>query len=524
MSDFSRRDSTKHIGDGDQCRSVSQISDSQHGISITSRIFKAYDIRGIVDETLTESAVMAVGCVFADLMRERGLRTVVVGRDGRLSSERLQNALMCGLSAGGVELIDIGLCTSPMLYFATHQLQTGTGIQITGSHNPPAYNGLKLMLGGETLYGDAIQGIRQRVMDDALLRRVLHMQGGNDFRSLPMQVRDKSVSDVSQSVSDFTQTDTDATADVRSQAKQHAIFASYCARIVSDVRLSRPLHIAIDAGNGVAGAYAGDLFRALGCTVTELFCEVDGNFPSHHPDPSRAENLRDLQTCLASGDAEIGLAFDGDADRLGVVTKDGNIIDADRLLMLFAKDILMRHAGAKILFDVKCSRLLGSLIVEHGGEPLMWKTGHSMLKAKLKETGAPLAGEMSGHFFFGERWYGFDDGLYAGVRLLEILSRSADASPVLNELPQSFSTPEIQVQMPEGQTHALVERLADSATFEGAVSVSRVDGLRVDFADGFGLVRASNTTPVLTLRFEGDTPQRLAQIEMMFRSAIAQCL
>lgn len=486
MSDPSRQDSTPHIGDVDQGCCASQMSDAQHGISISSRIFKAYDIRGIVDDTLTESAVMAVGCVFADLMRERGLQTVVVGRDGRLSSQRLQNALVRGLSDGGVDIVDIGLCTSPMMYFATHQLQTGTGIQITGSHNPPAYNGLKLMLGGETLYGDAIQDIRQRVMNVSLLERVRSLQHGVGLNP----------------------------------ASQQAIFASYCARIVSDVRLSRPMHIAIDAGNGVAGAFAGDLFRALGCTVTELLCEVDGTFPNHHPDPSRAENLRDLQACLASSDAEIGLAFDGDADRLGVVTKDGNIIDADRLLMLFAQDVLMRNAGSKILFDVKCSRLLGSLIVEHGGEPLMWKTGHSMLKAKLKETGAPLAGEMSGHFFFGERWYGFDDGLYAGARLLEILSRSFDASRVLNELPQSFSTPEIQVEMEEGQTHALVERLADSATFEGAVSVSRVDGLRVDFADGFGLVRASNTTPVLTLRFEGDTPQRLAQIESMFRRAI----
>jgi phosphomannomutase / phosphoglucomutase len=292
------------------------------------------------------------------------------------------------------------------------------------------------------------------------------------------------------------------------------------ARIAGDVKLARPMRIAVDCGNGVAGMVAARLYRALGCEVDELYCEVDGDFPNHHPDPSQPENLADLIARVQAAGCALGFAFDGDGDRLGVVTGDGRIIYADRQLMLFAADVLARNPGAQIIYDVKCTRLLAPWIERHGGRPLLWKTGHSLIKAKLAETGAPLAGEMSGHTFFKERWYGFDDALYAGARLLEVLSRSADAGAVLNALPDAPCTPELNWRLAEGEPHALVAKLQAAKPFPGAQSILAIDGVRVEYADGFGLARASNTTPVIVLRFEGDTPAALERIQREFRAVL----
>jgi phosphomannomutase/phosphoglucomutase len=369
------------------------------------------------------------------------------------------------------------MVATPMVYYAAHHLGTNCGVMVTGSHNPPDYNGLKMVLAGETLAGDTIQNLRQRIESDKL------SQGSGSYR-------------------------------------QQDIAQAYIDRIASDIKLARPMKIAVDSGNGVAGAYAGKLFRALGCEVEELFCDVDGHFPNHHPDPSVPENLEDLIQALKTGTAEIGLAFDGDGDRLGVVTKDGGIIYPDRQLMLFAADVLSREAGATIIFDVKSTRNLNPWISERGGKPLLWKTGHSLVKAKMKETGAALAGEMSGHVFFKERWYGFDDGLYSGCRLLEILSRFSDPSAVLNALPDSVSTPEQHIQMKEGEPHKLIAQLQKEAKFDDAQNIITIDGLRVEYADGFGLMRPSNTTPVIVLRFEADNEAALKRIQEQFRQVI----
>jgi phosphomannomutase / phosphoglucomutase len=369
-----------------------------------------------------------------------------------------------------------------MVYFATHHYSTGSGVMVTGSHNPPDYNGLKMMIAGETLASEAIQDLRKLIESGKLV--------------VPAKAGTQSSADISQ---------------------------AYIERIASDVKLTRPMTIAIDCGNGSPGAFAPALYRKLGCKVIELFCEVDGNFPNHHPDPSQPENLEDLIAELKSGDAEIGLAFDGDGDRLGVVTKAGKIIYPDRQLMLFAADVLSRNPGAQVIFDVKSTRNLFSWIRKHGGKPLLWKTGHSLIKAKLKETGAPLAGEMSGHVFFKERWYGFDDGLYAGARMLEILSREKDVAKVLDALPESVSTPELQIPLErEGENHRLIAELQKTARFEGATEVLTIDGLRVEYPDGFGLMRASNTTPVIVLRFEADTQQALARIQRDFKRVLSQ--
>jgi phosphomannomutase / phosphoglucomutase len=445
---------------------------------VAPEIFKAYDIRGIVDRTLTEAAAEAIGRALGTLGRRKGVARFVVGRDGRLSGPRLASALARGLNAAGMDAIDIGVVATPMVYFATHHFGTGSGVMVTGSHNPPEYNGLKMMVAGETLAAEAIQDLRRLVESGAF------DAGDGKLES----------------------------ADVRE---------AYLQRIVSDVKLARPLSIAVDCGNGSPGAVAPELYRRLGCTVSELYCEVDGNFPNHHPDPSKPENLADLVAELARGEAELGLAFDGDGDRLGVVTRAGRIIYPDRQLMLFSADVLARHAGAKIIFDVKCTRLLFPWIREHGGEPLMWKTGHSLIKSKLRETGAPLGGEMSGHMFFRDRWYGFDDGMYAGARLLEIVSRSDDASRLLEALPDSISTPELNVALGrEGENHRLIARLQKQARFDGASSVNTIDGLRVEYPDGFGLMRASNTTPVLVLRFEADSGEALARIQRDFKRVL----
>jgi phosphomannomutase / phosphoglucomutase len=441
-------------------------------------IFKAYDIRGIVGKTLTPPIVQAVGQALGSLALERGRDTIVVARDGRLSGPDLCRALADGIRASGAHVIDIGMVTTPMSYFAAQELDTQCCVAVTGSHNPPDYNGLKMVIDGETLAGDAIAALKGRIEKGELKR------GGGTYR----------------------------TADIAER---------YFARIAGDVTLARPLKVAVDCGNGVAGAFAPALFRRLGCGVTELFCEVDGNFPNHHPDPSQPKNLQDLIRCLATTDNELGLAFDGDGDRLGVVTKAGHIIYPDRQLMLFAADVLARNPGALVIYDVKSTRNLKPWIVDHGGEPLLWKTGHSLIKLKMKETGALLAGEMSGHTFFKERWYGFDDGLYAGTRLLEILSRSSDPSAVLDALPESVSTPELNVASGQESPHALIARLAAKATFPGATDIIRIDGLRVEYPDGFGLARASNTTPVIVLRFEADTEPALKRIQGEFRRVFA---
>ena len=435
-------------------------------------IFKAYDIRGVVPSTLGETVARGLGLAFGTQALRQGQTVVAVGRDGRLSGPALSAALMQGLTAAGVDVIDVGAVTTPMLYFAASTL-CASGIQVTGSHNPKDYNGFKMVLAGRAIYGDDIQG----------LRAMMEQQSWVLARE-PGQVR---VADV---------------------------WPAYCQRIVSDVKLARPMKLVIDSGNGIAGASAPALFRALGCEVIELFSEVDGHFPNHHPDPSKPENLRDLIAALHSSDAELGLAFDGDGDRLGIVTQDGQTIYPDRQMMLFARDVLSRVPGAPILFDVKCSQRLAPAIEAAGGRAVMYKTGHSLIKARMRELDSPLGGEMSGHIFFKERWYGFDDGSYAGARLLEILSRSADASAVLHALPSSHSTPELNVACAEGEPHRLVTQLmALGQEVAAPAQVSTIDGLRIDWPDGFGLIRASNTTPVLVLRFEGHTEQALSRIE-----------
>jgi phosphomannomutase/phosphoglucomutase len=445
--------------------------------SLSQTIFKAYDIRGIIGKTLDASIARQIGQAFGSAARAKGETTVIIGRDGRLSGPELSAALAAGLQSTGVDVIDLGQVATPMVYFATNVLGAASGIMVTGSHNPPDYNGFKMVLAGEAIYGDTIQGLYQTIVKGEFA------QGQGSYRT-------------------------------------HDIKQAYLDRITGDVKMARPMKIAVDCGNGVAGAFAGDLFRAMGCDVTELFCEVDGHFPNHHPDPAHPENLQDLIRCLQETDAELGLAFDGDGDRLGVVTKDGQIIYPDRQLMLFAAEVLTRHPNAEILYDVKCTRHIAPWVKQHGGRPLMWKTGHSLVKAKLRETGAPLGGEMSGHVFFKDRWYGFDDGLYAGARLLELLSKEKDPSAVLNALPQSTSTPELHLQLAEGENVQLIEKLRSEAKFPGAEQVVTIDGLRVEYADGFGLARSSNTTPVVVMRFEGESDAALQRIQAEFKRAI----
>jgi len=446
-------------------------------MQVTASIFKAYDIRGIVPSTLNEHVAEGLGRAFGTLALAEGQTTVAVGRDGRLSGPALSGALVRGLVAVGIRVIDVGLCTTPMLYFAAHTA-CQSGIQVTGSHNPKDYNGFKMVMGGRAIYGDEIQALRQMME-----RETWQFKAGGSVQSLD-------------------------------------VLPAYTQRIVGDVKLTRPMKIVVDSGNGIAGASAPGILRALGCEVIELFSEVDGHFPNHHPDPSKPENLQDLIYALQTTDAELGLAFDGDGDRLGIVTQDGQNIFPDRQMQLFAQDVLTRVPGGTILFDVKCSQRLAPAIEAAGGQALMYKTGHSLIKAKMKAIEAaggqaPLGGEMSGHIFFKERWYGFDDGTYAGCRLLEILSRHADASAVLNALPTSFSTPELNVACAEGEPHTVTKALQDKAasTFAAPARVNDIDGLRVDWPDGFGLIRASNTTPVLVLRFEGQTEGALARIE-----------
>ncbi len=453
-------------------------------MQIDPTIFKAYDIRGIVGKNVDEAFAEHLGRAFGSQALAAGDTAVAVGRDGRVSGPKLAAALVRGLKSTGLDVVDIGMCTTPMLYYvAATRGKHGcnSGVMVTGSHNPKDYNGFKMVMAGRAIYGDDIQKLRLRIEAESYTAK-------------------------------------------RGRSGKMDVLAEYTQRIVGDCKLARPMKIVVDSGNGVPGASAPAILRALGCDVIDLYSQVDGDFPNHHPDPSKPENLADLIKVVHATGAELGLAFDGDGDRLGVVTKDGNIIYPDRQVMFFARDILKRHKGATIIFDVKCSQRLPVAIKKAGGKPLMWKTGHSLIKAKLKETNAPFAGEMSGHLFFGERWYGFDDAMYTAARLLEILSRSKNPSAELDALPTSFSTPELNVPCAEGEHHAVVAellaRVADGRLkFEGG-EVGTIDGLRVDFADGFGLIRGSNTTPVLVLRFEGHTPQALHRIEAQFMAAL----
>lgn len=451
--------------------------DTATHLNISPTIFKAYDIRGIVGQTLTADIVREIGRSIGSEARDRGQQRIAVSRDGRLSGPEFSKALASGLRAAGMDVIDIGMAPTPVLYFATHHLQTGSGVAITGSHNPPAYNGLKIVLGNDTLSGDAIAALRTRIVQGKL------HSGNGAWQSID-------------------------------------VMPDYVARITSDVKLKRRMKIVVDCGNGVAGELAPRLLRALGCDVTELFCEIDGQFPNHHPDPSQPQNLQDLIRAVREQGAELGLAFDGDGDRLGVITSAGEIIWPDRQMMLYAMDILSRHPGATIIYDVKCTRNLGKIISQHGGKPLMWKTGHSLIKGKMKETGALLAGEMSGHIFFKERWYGFDDGLYAAARLLEILSADArSSSEIFAALPETVNTPELKLEMAEGEHFKFMERLKQAAHFPDA-ELTTIDGLRADFPDGWGLARPSNTTPTVIMRFEADNRDALQRIQKKFRDLI----
>jgi phosphomannomutase len=439
-------------------------------VQLSSSLFKAYDIRGTVPATLNEDVAEALGRAFGAMALAEGEQVVAVGRDGRLSGPALAAALVRGLAASGVDVLDIGLATTPMLYFAA-TLLVRSGIQVTASHNPKDQNGFKLMLAGRSLYGDELQALRRRI----------------EAGAAPPAPR-------------------------RGEVRQAQVFGDYVQRIVAGIRLVRPLKVVLDCGNGVAGAFAPQVLRAIGCEVVELHSTVDGNFPNHHPDPSKPANLRDVIAAMKTSGADVGLALDGDGDRLGVVTRHGSIIYPDRQLMLLAQDVLARVPGAPILFDVKCTQRLAPAIVAAGGQPVMVRSGYPALRAKMLQMKAPLAGEMSGHIVFNERWHGFDDGTYACCRLLEILARHADPSAVLEALPSSFCTPELNVKCAEGEPHRVAAALVEKARFPQA-QVCTTDGLRVDWPDGFGLVRASNTTPVLVLRFEGHTQEALRRIE-----------
>lgn len=448
---------------------------------VSRSIFKAYDIRGIVDKTLTEEVCEKVGMALGTLAQRKNVSHICVGRDGRLSGPRLQASLMRGIRKTGTGVYDIGAVPTPVLYFSTVYLKTGSGVAITGSHNPPEYNGLKMMLAGETLYGEGIQNLYKMIESNDLF-----------------------------------------TAKEEGSYEQVNVVPAYMEKILSDVKLSRPIKVVVDAGNGIAGPLATELLTKLGVTVQGLFTNVDGHFPNHHPDPSKLENLEDLKKALKEGDAEIGIAYDGDGDRLGVVTKDGEVIFPDRQAMLFADDIIKHKPGAVIVHDVKCTRNIRPYVESRGGICVMSRTGHSLIKAKMKEVKADFAGEMSGHIFFNDRWPGFDDGVYASTRLLEILTRAADANAPLKALPNAVSTPELQIPTAEGENVKLVERLKANAKFEDASDIITIDGIRVEWKDGFALARPSNTTPVVVLRFEADTKEALKRIQERFKEEIQE--
>lgn len=448
----------------------------QPRVPLDRSIFRAYDIRGIIGVNLDAGIAFKVGEAVGTILVEKGLRGIVVGYDGRLSSPDMADGLCEGLASTGIEVINIGQVPTPVVYFAANTGEFTSGISVTGSHNPPDYNGLKIVIDGHTLSGDAIMDIFTRIIDKKIIR-----------------------------------------ADKPGAIRQQDIIPAYIARIAEDIHIEQPLKVVVDCGNGVPGSVAPLVLRAIGAEVEELYCEVDGNFPNHHPDPSDPENLLDLIDLVKHNGADIGLAFDGDGDRLGVVTASGEVIFADLLLMLFAEDVLSRNPGAAIIYDVKCTGALQSHILRNGGSPLMWKTGHSLIKSKMKETHAELAGEMSGHFFFSERWFGFDDGIYAAARLLEILAAAPEGIQAkFDELPKLVSTPELKAEVAEGEQHAFIARFVEQARFEGA-RISLIDGVRADWPYGWGLVRASNTTPVLVLRFEANDEAALSRIQAAFR-------
>lgn len=446
---------------------------------ISKDIFRAYDIRGVAFEQLSEDAVYAIGLAYGTEAEQCGQKKIAIGRDARLSGPALHAALMAGLMASGRDVIDLGVVATPMVYFATHFFATQSGIMLTGSHNPGEYNGIKMVLAGSVLTEAAIQDLYRRITSQDFHFAV----GSSETVNIAMD---------------------------------------YIERIAQDVQISKPLKIVVDAGNGVTGNIAPRLFRRLGCEVVELFCQPDGSFPHHHPDPSVAENLQHLRQAVLEQQADVGLAFDGDGDRLGVVTNAGEIIWPDRQMMLFVQDVLSRQPNAEILFDVKCTRNLAQVIAAAGGRPVMCRTGHSLIKAKMRETGAPLAGEMSGHIFFKERWYGFDDALYVGARLLELLSRDErSSSEIFAEFPDSINTPELKIVLADAQKNNFMQQFIQAAQFEHA-HLSTIDGLRVEFADGWGLVRCSNTTPALVLRFEADDAGSLARIQQAFKQQLLQ--
>jgi phosphomannomutase/phosphoglucomutase len=443
---------------------------------IDASIFRAYDIRGIVDENLTVANVTSLGKAIGSLALESGQRCLAVGRDGRISGPALVEALCAGIISTGCDVLDIGMVPTPLLYYATQVFETHSGVMLTGSHNPMEYNGLKTVINGSALTESGIQDLYKRIIETRF------ETGKGEINALSVTER-------------------------------------YITHIHNTVRLRKPLKIVVDCGNGVSGLIAPELYRQLGCDVLELFCDIDGEFPNHHPDPSQPDNLQDLINKVLETNADVGLAFDGDGDRIGVVTKQGKIVWPDRLLMLFAKSLLANHPGAKIIYDVKCTSHLATLIKECGGEPIMWKTGHSLIKSKLAETQALLAGEMSGHIFFRDRWYGFDDALYAGARLLEILAEGDDdIDGLFKQIPNSINTPELKVFVEENNKFRLMEKIIAHANFTTAQDITTIDGLRVNFADGWGLVRPSNTTPYLVLRFEAESQKVLEKIQDLFRS------
>jgi len=453
---------------------------SAPAIKLDPSIFRAYDVRGVVGKTLNAEVAHALGQSIGTLMSEQGLREIVVGRDGRLSGPELAGALSDGLRAAGIDVIDLGAVPTPVVYFAAFRFNTGCGVAVTGSHNPPDYNGFKIVVGGETLAEAAIQDLYQRIATGALK------------------------------------------SDGLGALRQVDVASDYIEKIVGDVQAERPLKIVVDCGNGIPGALAPQVLEGVGCEVIPLYCEVDGTFPNHHPDPSDPHNLEDLIVSVKSTGADLGIAFDGDGDRLGVVTRSGEIIFPDRLLMLFARDVLARQPGATVIYDVKCTGHLKGQILDAGGSPLMWRTGHSLIKSKMRETGAELAGEMSGHFFFKERWYGFDDGIYAAARLMEILGgdiQGRTPEEIFSTLPKSVSTPELKIELAEGEHYTFMEKFRQQASFGDATLIT-IDGLRADWPDGWGLVRASNTTPVLVLRFEADDATALKRIQQVFRKQL----
>jgi phosphomannomutase/phosphoglucomutase len=446
--------------------------------TISQTIFRASDIRGVYNETLTPEVVELIGKAFGSQAQSQGEQTVIVARDGRLSSPILKEALIEGLSASGCDILDVGCVPTPLLYYATNKLSSSTGVMITGSHNPTNYNGLKMVIAGKTLAEETINALYQRVISNNFLRGA------------------------------------------EGVITEEEILDSYIDEITSTCHLARPLKVVVDCGNGIAGVVAPQLLRKLGCEVIELFCDVDGQFPNHHPDPSDPENLTALIAEVQVQKADIGLAYDGDADRLGIVTNEGEIIWPDRQMMLFSKSLLEAYPGAKIIFDVKCTQFLPDVIHQYGGEPIMWKTGHSLIKAKMQATGAKLAGEMSGHIFFNDRWYGFDDAIYASARLLEIISKDqCPVSEIFRSFPNSFNTPELKLDISEERKFEFMQEFIAQADFSDA-NISTIDGIRVDFTDGFGLVRPSNTTPCLILRFEASTENAMKNIQKRFRDQL----